>query len=139
MSVINSFFVSGNVTRDAAESFTPGGLHMVRFSIAQNSYRKNETGEGYTESVQYLDLSAIGKTADYLAKLGIQKGDHIVARGNIKAKQTQGPDGKTTTALYLNVEEVDRSQKRAATQERQPTEQAESRYDEAEETEDAPF
>lgn len=134
MSVINLFVVSGNVTRDAVDAFTPGGVPIVRFSIAQNTYRKNDSG-GYDESVQYVELSAAGNAAERISKMSILKGEHVTATGSIKVVQTKGQDGKTSTSMYLNVDNVDRSARRSAPQGQAPAQADRDDYD----TEDAPF
>lgn len=136
MSVINMFVISGNTTSEPTLAYLPDGTPTINFSVAQNTYRKG-AGDTYTEYTQFIRVSAISQSAERIARMSIQKGEFVVVEGAIRVKETTGADGKKTSTIFLNANNVDR-RKRASQQDStaqqpvvdEPTEEV---------TDDAPF
>ena len=80
--MINTVVVLGNLTKDPEQRKTSNDKVVTSFSIAVN---------GYNEHVNYFNIQAWGKTAEFVAKY-LKKGSQVVVDGRL-AQQVWEKDG----------------------------------------------
>ncbi len=81
---LNSVSLAGNLTNDPEKKVFPGG-EMTSFGIAINRTWKGKDG-AKQEDVTFVDVTAWGKTADFIAKY-FKKGRGIYIEGRLKLDQ----------------------------------------------------
>jgi single-strand DNA-binding protein len=97
----NNFFTcDGCIVRDAELSYTPGGLAILKFSIAVN--RSWKKGDEWQEEVSYFDCVMFGKRAE---NTNLNKGDSVVLTGKLKQERWQA-EGKNRSKVVITVDTV---------------------------------
>lgn len=118
---INTYTVSGNLTKDPELRATTSGTPVCNGSICYNSRRKSQSGD-WEDVPNFFDFVAFGKAAEVLARK--QKGDKIVLNGELTQRSWENKDGERRTKVELLVKEfVDTS--RQSAQQRQSQDQQE--------------
>lgn len=80
MSDVNSYNVSGRLTRDANLKYLNSGTALAEFTIASNRIWKSN-GEK-KEDTLFIDVNVWGKQAEYMGTL--KKGDYVMVTGRIR-------------------------------------------------------
>lgn len=99
---INTFTVSGNLTRDPEARTTPSGSVVVNGGIAHNERRK-VNGE-WQDVPQYFDWVAFGKFAESLSRL--KKGQSVVLSGSLGYSTWEAKDGSKRSKVELVVRDA---------------------------------
>lgn len=116
---INTYTVSGNLTKDPELRATTSGTQVCNGSICYNSRRKGQSGD-WKDVPNFFDFVAFGKAAEVLARK--QKGDKIVLNGELTQRSWENKDGERHTKVELLVKEFVDTSRQSAPQ-RQPQEQ----------------
>lgn len=126
---INTYTVSGNLTKDPELRATTSGTSVCNGSICYNSRRKGQSGD-WEDAPNFFDFVAFGKAAEVLARK--QKGDRIVLNGELTQRSWETKEGERRSKVELLVREfVDASRQGAA---QKPAQDAPEVFDE-----DIPF
>ena len=126
---INTYVVSGNITKDPELRATTSGTPVCNGSICYNSRRKGQSGD-WEDVPNFFDFVAFGKAAEVLARK--QKGEKIVLNGELAQRSWEDKEGNRRSKVELFVHEfVDASRQSA------PQKPAQDASDEFEE--DVPF
>lgn len=126
---INTYVISGNLTKDPELRATTSGTPVCNGSICYNSRRKGQSGE-WEDSPNFFDFVAFGKAAEVLARK--QKGDKIVLNGELTQSNWESKDGERRYKVELLVREFVDASRKSATQ--KPAQDATEVFDE-----DIPF
>lgn len=102
MFAINSFTISGNLTRDPEAKSTPSGTVVVNGGIAHNERRK-VNGE-WQDVPQFFDFVCFGKFAESLSRL--RKGQQVVLSGSIGYRAWEAKDGSKRSKVELVVRDA---------------------------------
>lgn len=94
----NKCILVGHLTKEIETAFTQTGTEYAKCGIAVNS------GYGEKVKVMFIDFTAWGKTAQFLAK-NFSKGKCILLEGEIQL-DTWEKDGKKNYKHSLNVQNV---------------------------------
>ena len=126
---INTYVISGNLTKDPELRATTSGTPVCNGSICYNSRRKGKSGD-WEDVPNFFDFVAFGKAAEVLARK--QKGDKIVLNGELTQRSWESKEGVRHSKVELLVREfVDASRQGAA---QKPSRDAPEVFDE-----DIPF
>ena len=118
MSSINVAVISGNLTRDAEERTTAGGMSVVTFSVAVNERRKNQRGE-WEDVASYIDCTIFGNRAHALTPY-LTKGTKVMVSGKLRQSSWEAKDGSKRSKVELIADEIELAgQKQERRQERQ--------------------
>lgn len=89
---INSVTISGNLTRDAENRVTQGGMTIVSFGVAVNDRRKNnQTGE-WEDHANFVDCVMFGRRAESLAPY-LVKGCKVFVQGKLNYSSWEDRNG----------------------------------------------
>lgn len=102
MFAINSFTISGNLTRDPEAKSTPSGTVVVNGGIAHNERRK-VNGE-WQDVPQFFDFVCFGRFAESLARL--RKGQQVVLSGSLGYRSWEAKDGSKRSKVELVVRDA---------------------------------
>jgi single-strand DNA-binding protein len=101
---LNTYTVSGRVTRDLELRQTPSGTSVVQFGIAHNrSYKKDDQ---YVEETHFFDCEAWGAFGELLARK-LSKGSALTITGRMKVDQWEAQDGSKRSKVKLIVEQIE--------------------------------
>lgn len=108
---INTYVISGNLTKDPELRATTSGTPVCNGSICYNSRRKGQSGD-WEDVPNFFDFVAFGKAAEVLARK--QKGDRIVLNGELTQRSWESKEGERRSKVELLVREfVDASRQNA--------------------------
>lgn len=99
---INTYTVSGNLTKDPELRATTSGTPVCNGSICYNSRRKGQSGD-WEDVPNFFDFVAFGKAAEVLARK--QKGDRIVLNGELTQRSWESKEGERRSKVELLVRE----------------------------------
>lgn len=80
MSDVNSYNLSGRLTRDANLRYLQSGTALAEFTVASNRIWKSN-GEK-KEDTLFIDVNVWGKQAEFIG--GLKKGDYVMVTGRIR-------------------------------------------------------
>ena len=102
---LNSINIIGTLTREPEIAYTPAGLCVAKFSIANNQLVPQAGGET-KEIVNYFNVKAFGNTAGNIQKF-VHKGSRIVIEGQLSQNRwTDKSTGKTVSAVTISAEKI---------------------------------
>ena len=87
MSDIASITVTGRITRDGEVRYTTNGTPVLKFSLACNRWKANES------KTSFYDCELWGKYGEAKAKIAT-KGVHVVVTGTLDIDEFDGQNGK---------------------------------------------
>jgi single-strand DNA-binding protein len=90
MASMNKVFLMGNLTRDPALRFTPGGAAVCEFGIAMNR-RFTSNGQDKEETC-FVDIVVWGKQAESCDRF-LEKGSPVLVEGRLQYDQWEDRDG----------------------------------------------
>lgn len=118
---INHVCISGNLTRDAESRMTKSGMAVVKFTVAVNDRRKNQSGE-WEDYANFIDCTMFGKYAEKVAP-SMTKGTKVCASGKLH-QQTWEQDGQKRSKLEVIANDIELPKR-----EKGPSEPEASLYD----------
>lgn len=110
---INTYVISGNLTKDPELRATTSGTPVCNGSICYNSRRKGQSGD-WEDAPNFFDFVAFGKAAEVLARK--KKGDKIVLNGELSQRSWESKDGERRSKVELLVREFVDASRQSATQ-----------------------
>lgn len=128
---INTYTVSGNLTKDPELRATTSGTPVCNGSICHNSRRKSQSGD-WEDVPNFFDFVAFGKAAEVLARK--QKGDKIVLNGELTQRSWESKEGERRSKVELLVREFVDASRQGAKRPAQEQPQEQEVFDE-----DIPF
>lgn len=100
---INLVVLSGHMTRDCEQRYTPKGTAVGEFGLAVNRTWKSEDGTK-NEEVSFFDCVAFGRTAEVIAEF-LKKGSPIMVEARAKQETwTDKNDGRSRSKVKFIVE-----------------------------------
>lgn len=93
---INTFTVTGRLTRDVELKYTNSGIPVSRFSIA-NNYSKKQ-GEQWVEETNFFDCVLFGKIAE---KLQMAKGTAVTVSGEVRQNRWEQDGQKRSKIEFI--------------------------------------
>jgi single-strand DNA-binding protein len=136
----NVFSFTGAVGRDAEVRYTPSGLAVLSFTVANN------IGFGDKQQTLWIQVTLFGKRAEGQLQNYLKKGQQVFVSGELTQREYQAKDGTTKTSLDLNANIIDligrKNEASQSQQNYQPSgvrEQAPVRQDPNRDNFDAPY
>jgi single-strand DNA-binding protein len=136
----NVFSFTGTVGRDAEVRYTPSGLAVLSFTVANN------IGFGDKQQTLWIQVTLFGKRAEGQLQNYLKKGQQVFVSGELTQREYQAKDGTTKTSLDLNANIIDligrKNEASQSQQNYQPSgvrEQAPVRQDPNRDNFDAPY
>jgi len=100
---INKVILVGRLTRDAEQSYTQGGLALLKFSMAVNRSRKQ--GENWVEEANFFDLTVFGRQGEAIAGY-MTKGKQVAIEGQLRQNRWQAQDGGKRSKVVIDCSNV---------------------------------
>lgn len=97
----NVFSFTGTVGRDAEVRYTPSGLAVLSFTVANN------IGFGEKQQTLWIQVTLFGKRAEGQLQNYLKKGQQVFVSGELTQREYQAKDGTTKTSLDLNANIID--------------------------------
>ena len=118
MSIANITIV-GNVGGDPETRYTPSGTMNVRFSVAVNHRRTDQSGQ-QQDITNWYRVTAWGKLAETMDNLtqqgALRKGRQVMVIGRLELREWQDQQGQTRTSPDLTAREFQLLGSRADTE-----------------------
>jgi len=103
---INNTILVGRLTRDPALTYTPSGLAVLKFSIAQ-SYKKKDPDGQYANEPQFFDITMLGKYAETM-KPYLTKGKQVGVSGKLRQQRWTDKDtGKGRSKIEVLCQDLE--------------------------------
>lgn len=98
--------VTGNLVGDPELRFTPGGVALVKFTIASTPRSfDRQSGQWSDGEPLFLTCTAWRDMAENIAE-SLTKGTRVVVFGRLKLSRWETPEGEKRSAYGLDVDEV---------------------------------
>ena len=101
---INRVNISGNLTRDPELRQTTSGTAILRFGMAVNDRRRNQSGE-WEDVPNFVDCVVFGNRAEPLSRF-LSKGSKVAVEGKLRYSSWER-DGQRRSKLEVVVDEVE--------------------------------
>lgn len=101
---LNKVFVAGRLTADPELRTTPGGAHVISFSVATNRVWTDKSG-GRKEETEFHNVVAWGRQAEVVSQF-LKKGGLILVEGRLQTRSWEGKDGQTRRTTEIVAERV---------------------------------
>jgi len=98
---LNRVILVGRLTRDPELRYTPSGMAVASFSLANN--RSYSTGGEKKDQVSYFDCVAWSKMGEIITEY-CKKGKQIAVEGRIQQRRWDDQDGNKKTKVEIVVE-----------------------------------
>lgn len=103
MAIGNVVEIAGNLTRDCELRFTPAGVAVGTFGIAQNHrYQRNNE---WVEEVNFFDVVCWQKLAENAAE-SLTKGMRVIVTGRLQYRSWEDNDGNKRNKIEIVADEV---------------------------------
>lgn len=96
--------VTGNLTNDPELRFTPAGVAVANFTVAQTP-RTKQGDEWVDGETLFMPCTVWRETAEHIAE-SLTKGTRVVVTGRLTARTFDHKDGSKRTVNELQVDEV---------------------------------
>ena len=110
---LNKVFVAGRLTADPELRTTPGGAHVISFSVATNRVWTDKNG-GRREETEFHNVVAWGRQAEVVSQF-LKKGGLILVEGRLQTRSWEGKDGQTRRTTEVVAERVQLGPKTGST------------------------
>lgn len=101
--MLNYAVVMGRLVRDVELRQINGDINKTSFSLAvDRDFKNKQTGEKETD---WVDVTAIGKRADFIAK-NFHKGDAMIVSGRLRYEQWTDKEGNKRSKLLVDAQDV---------------------------------
>lgn len=101
---MNTFTISGRLTKDPELKKTTSGLSVCYFTLAVNKQYQVADGE---DKADFLDFQAWRQSADFLCKY-CSKGDMVGVTGSISTYFKQRQDGTNEKIIQLKADRLEK-------------------------------
>ncbi len=129
---MNKVYLAGRLTKKPELKQTKNGKNVSDFSLAISRGIKDEDGN---EQADFINCRCWNKTAENLCKYQ-DKGSFILVEGNIRVDKYTDKEGKSKTATYIMVENIEYTSKATQKQDTpQNTTQQDTNWDSAKDIE----
>lgn len=98
--------VLGNLTADPELRFTQAGIAVASFTIASTPRTFDRQSNEWKDGEALFMRSSIWRDAAENVAESLQKGDRVIAQGNLKQRSFTDRDGNQRTSIELDVLEV---------------------------------
>ena len=98
---LNRVILVGRLTRDPELRYTPSGMAVASFSLANN--RSYSTGGEKKDQVSYFDCVAWSKMGEIITEY-CKKGKQIAVEGRLQQRRWDDQDGNKKTKVEIVVE-----------------------------------
>ena len=103
--------VHGKLVRDVEVTFGKSGKAFTNNAIAYNDRKQNSEGKWEDGQATFVNFIAFGQTAEAMVEAGLQRGDSIIASGELKQENWETKEGEKRTGYKLYVEDIGKSLK----------------------------
>lgn len=100
-----SITITGNVTDDPRLNFTREGAPAANFTVADNSFRRDENGDWQQTDATFWDVAVFGGQVDRVAE-HVTKGQRVMVTGRIHTNEWTDKSGNRRRDLRVKAEEV---------------------------------
>ena len=101
---MNSVFLSGRLTRDVEVKTGQSGTSYARVGIAVDRQYSKEKGDD--KGVDFINLAAFGKTAEFMGKY-FGKGSKVIILGRLQTSYYQDKTGAKRSSTDVIVDAVE--------------------------------
>ena len=105
MADVNSVILGGNITYSDL-SYTPNGLPVLNFSIANRKNYKDSVTDEWKDVTSFIRCSVFGAKAEYFDKK-VKVGLPCVVTGELSVKQYEDRDGTKRTSTNVIVKDIE--------------------------------
>lgn len=103
---INRVEISGNLTRDAEMRSSRSGTAVLKFSVAVNDRKKNQSTGEWEDVTSFVDCTMFGRRAEALESR-LRKGVKVFVAGRLRQDTWETEDGSKRSKLEVIVEDID--------------------------------
>ena len=100
---LNTFTISGRLTRDPELKTTKNGTSVLKFGLAHNERQKVE--EEWIDVPHFFDCQVWAGYAEMLAQK-LQKGDEVAISGNLAYSSWENQEGEKRSKVELVVRQL---------------------------------
>jgi len=102
--------VHGKLVRDLELGFGKSGKAFLNNAIAYNDRKQNEKGVWEDSGdPTFVNFVAFGQTAEAMVEANLQRGDNIIASGELKQENWETKEGEKRTSYKLYVKDIGKS------------------------------
>lgn len=101
---LNKVFIAGRLTADPELRTTPGGAHVLSFSVATNRVWTDRNNQR-KEETEFHNVVAWGRQAEVVSQF-LRKGGLILVEGRLQTRSWEGKDGQTRRTTEIVAERV---------------------------------
>lgn len=101
---LNKVFIAGRLTADPELRTTPGGAHVISFSVATNRVWTDKNGSR-KEETEFHNVVAWGRQAEIVNQF-LKKGGLILVEGRLQTRSWEGKDGQTRRTTEIVAERI---------------------------------
>jgi single-strand DNA-binding protein len=102
MADVNHVILIGRLTRDAALTYTSGGMAVCKFSLAVN--KKKKQGDQWVDECNFFDIVAWGKIGESLNQY-LVKGKQVAVEGELHQNRWE-QDGQSRSKIDINTNNI---------------------------------
>lgn len=99
---LNKWIGIGRLTRDAALTYTSGGMAVCKFAIALN--RRIKKGDSWEDEANFVDIVIWGKQGESLNQY-LTKGKQVAIEGELHQNRWES-DGQPRSKIEINASNV---------------------------------
>lgn len=100
-----SITITGNVTEDPRLNFTREGAPAANFTVADNSFRRDENGDWQQTDASFWTVAVFGSQAERVAEQ-VTKGQRVMVTGRIHTDEWTDKNGNRRRDLRVKADEV---------------------------------
>ena len=97
--------VTGNLTADPEIRFTPSGIAVANFTVAENHRRRNDDGEWVDTGTTFHNVTLWREYAENVAE-SLRKGSHVIVYGEQQDDPWEDNEGNTRHFYRITAYEV---------------------------------
>lgn len=96
--------VVGNLTADPELRYTPSGVPVARFTVAQTPSSFNKSTNSWEDGETIFMVCNVWRTPAENGAESLRKGMAVIATGRLRSKSWEAKDGQKRTSLELEVD-----------------------------------
>ena len=107
--MVNHITISGNLTREPEQRFTPNGKSVVEFTVAHNTRQYNQQSQHWEDGEPcFIDVTFWGKKGENFLQDYTQNGKRpVIVMGSLKQDRWEDKNGGgTRTKHKINADDV---------------------------------
>jgi len=110
---VNAVTLLGRIGSDVESKVLGNGTAMVKFSLATSEGYKQKDGT-YKDEVEWHNIIAWGKSAEFIDRQNLGKGDSVYVVGKIKTNKWTAEDGTPKEKKDININQLVALNKKSA-------------------------